>query len=109
MAALVVHTGGIGDFILCCPTIKAMAEGGHVELLGNTERLALAVKGGLANAAHGLDNVEFQSLFTEPSKVLCNFLSRFDRVVVWMTDEDGKLDRFYDNNMHQYFCLITSF
>ena len=54
MATLVVHTGGIGDFILCCPSIQAMGREDDIELLGNTERLELAVAGGLATASHAL-------------------------------------------------------
>lgn len=91
MPGLVVHTGGIGDFILCCPSIEALARDGEIELLGNTERLDLAVAGGLAKASHALDSVGFQTLFSEPSETLRRFLSRFDRVVVWMKDDDGRI------------------
>ena len=93
MATLVVHTGGIGDFILCCPSIQAMAREDDIELLGNTERLELAVAGGLATASHALDAVEFHTIFSEPSETLRRFLSKFERVVVWMRDDDGGILR----------------
>ena len=93
MATLVVHTGGIGDFILCCPSIEAMGREGDIELLGNTKRLELAVAGGLATASHALDGVEFHTIFFEASETLRRFLSRFDRVVVWMKDDDGGIRR----------------
>lgn len=87
---LVVHTGGIGDFLLACPSIRALADEGPVELLGRRDRLQLAVAGGIASEAHDLHSVGFHTLFTEPSERLREFLSRFRRAVVWMSD-DGVL------------------
>lgn len=91
MRTLVVHTGGIGDFILACPAISRLE--GDVELLGRPERLALAVEGGIANAAHDIETVEFHTLLSRPSDRFKRFVSRFDRVVVWMRDEDGQLEK----------------
>lgn len=93
MSTLVVHTGGIGDFLLACPSIHALSKEGPVELLGRTERLQLAVAAGLARRAHSLDSVNFDSLFSEPSERVRNFLASFRRVVVWMRDDDGALQR----------------
>lgn len=87
---LIVHTGGLGDFLLACPTIDAVARQGEVELLGRPERLALAVSGGIAVAAHDIEAVGFESLFIEPSEVIKQFLSRFDHCIAWMRD-DGSL------------------
>jgi len=83
---LVVHVGGIGDFLLACPAIQLLAREGAVELLGRKERLQLAVQGGIAAAAHDMDAVGFDSVFScsAPSPLLLDFLSRFDRAVVWM-------------------------
>lgn len=91
MRTLVVHTGGIGDFLLACPSIRALSDERAVDVLGHTERAALAVAGGIADAAHALDSVDFDSVFSEPSVRLRDFLSRYDRAVVWMRDDDGAI------------------
>lgn len=90
---LVVHTGGIGDFLLACPSIERLGDAGPVELLGRKDRLQLAVAGGIAKAAHNLERVEFQSLFNGPSEKLREFLAPFSRLVVWMTDDDESIRR----------------
>jgi heptosyltransferase-3 len=89
---LVVHTGGIGDFLMCCPTLIRLAEEGPVELLGRPERLRLAVAGGIATAAHDIDRVGFESVFGNPNMRLRRFLSPIDRVIVWMKDA-GEIER----------------
>ncbi len=90
MRTLVVHAGGIGDFLLACPSILRLAEQGAVELLGRNERLALAAAH--VDAIHDMNRVDFESVFIAPSAKLREFLSRFDRVVVWMRD-DGTIRR----------------
>ncbi len=86
MRTLIVHTGGIGDFLLTCPALACLAQDGPIELLGYPERLALAVAGGLAESAHSLDHADFSSVFSAPSARLHAFLSRFQRAIVWMRD-----------------------
>lgn len=93
MRAVVVHTGGIGDFLLACPALARLAREGPIDLVGNRSRLDLAVAAGIAAAAHALDAVDFASVFTEPSSRLRDFLARFDRCIVWMRDEDGHVRR----------------
>lgn len=88
---LVVHTGGIGDFILACPSIARLADDGPVDLLGQRERLALAVEGGIARTAYSLESVEFHSVFSDPSRRLREFLGAYSRAVVWMNDNDGRI------------------
>jgi len=90
---LVVHTGGLGDFLLACPSIQQLDTEGPVELLGNQERLALAVAGGIAERAASLDSADFGSILTNSTKQLRAYLKRFDRAVVWMRDEDGQIAR----------------
>ncbi|MFO7974741.1 MAG: glycosyltransferase family 9 protein [Candidatus Hydrogenedentota bacterium] len=90
---LVVHTGGIGDFLMCCPSLQALARTFTVELLGRPERLALAIAGGVAERAHDIESVGFESLFTIPNAEIKSFLSRFDAAVVWMRDNAGLLER----------------
>jgi len=88
-----VHTGGIGDFILTCPAMACLPSSTTLTLLGNRERLELAVAGGLASAAYSLEAVEFHTVFTQPSTRLNDFLAGYHRVVVWMADKDGVLTR----------------
>ncbi|MCH7958543.1 MAG: glycosyltransferase family 9 protein [Candidatus Hydrogenedentes bacterium] len=92
-ARLVVHTGGIGDFLLTCPAIREWAGREPVDLLGHIERLDLAVHGGLARKTYDLDSVEFASVLREPSTQLRAFFENYDRVVVWMRDDDGTIKR----------------
>lgn len=83
---LVVHVGGIGDFLLSCPAIARLAAQGPVEVAGPVERVQLAVAAGIAQAAHSLDGLQFETVFTTPSAALRERLSRFGRVIVWMRD-----------------------
>jgi len=89
---LVVHTGGIGDFLLFCPALKRLAEEGPVELAGvDRDRLNLAVVSGIAEAAHLIDDFAFSSIFTGPSPLFQKYVTQFDRVIVWMTDGNGRI------------------
>jgi len=88
---LVVHTGGIGDLLLCAPSVQALGHDGPVEVAGMPDRLALLVGGGAAVRAHHLDSIGFASAFTGPSARLRDFLAGFNRVVVWMADKDSSL------------------
>ncbi len=82
---LVVHVGGIGDFILTWPALAHLAREGSLEVAGAPERMALAVHAGVARAAHDLDATGFSSLFSgTPSPTARVFLGRYARVVVWM-------------------------
>ncbi len=91
---LAVHTGGIGDFLLACPALKALAaNGGPLTLAGHADRLALAVADGFAERAVDLDAMGFDSLFAEPSETLRAFLAPFERAVIWMRDDDGAIAR----------------
>ncbi|HOT49693.1 MAG TPA: glycosyltransferase family 9 protein [Candidatus Hydrogenedentes bacterium] len=91
MNTLIVHTGGLGDFLLACPAMAALADEGPIELLGRPERLALAVEGGIAAAAHDIETSGFDSLFSVSNSIIQEFLVRFDRCIVWMRD-DGTLE-----------------
>lgn len=84
--ALVVHAGGIGDFLLAWPALRGLAARGPVEVAGRKERMDLAVAAGWAAAAHDLDAIGFDSVFSEPSERLRSSLQRFQRAVVWMKD-----------------------
>ncbi|MDZ4860245.1 MAG: glycosyltransferase family 9 protein [Candidatus Hydrogenedentes bacterium] len=91
---LVIHTGGIGDFLLFCPCLKRLAEEGPVSLAGaDRDRLNLAVVCGIAEDAYLLDDIEFGSIFSTPTSRFEKFVAQFDRVVVWMTDDGGQIRR----------------
>ena len=92
MRTLVIHLGGIGDFLLACPTLSALRASGPVELLGNHERLQTAVDGGLADAAHDAGACELDTLFSTPSPRLREFLEGFDRCVAWLRPDEAMLD-----------------
>ncbi len=94
MATLVVHSGGIGDFILSCPAIAALSAEAPIELVGVRSRLDLAVEWGFARTAYDFDAVDFSTAFTNPSPRLREFLGAFDRAVVWMRD-DGPITRAF--------------
>ncbi len=88
---LVVHTGGIGDLLLCGPSIERLARDAAIELLGRPGRLALALDAGLVERVHDMDAAGFDSLFAVPSEPIRALLARFDAAVVWMRDDDGAL------------------
>lgn len=92
MTTIVIHTGGIGDFLLACPAIARLAELGPVVAAGSPERLALAVEAGLVAKAVSLDAIDFSSVFSTPSPQLRRALDGVDRAVVWMRDEDGRIE-----------------
>jgi len=102
---LIIHTGGIGDFLLTCPAIAHLSQDGPVTLLGNRERLELAVASGLATAAHSLDRADFSSVFSEPSAVLRSFLRPFDRAVVWMRDTGEIANAFRAGGIEDVRCF----
>lgn len=85
---LIIHTGGIGDFLLALPAIARLRDTATLELAGHRDRLELAVPAGIADAAHSLDSIDFQSALAEPSDRLRAFASQFGRAVVFMRDPD---------------------
>lgn len=91
MQTLAVHCGGVGDFILSLPALEHLAQSGALDLLGYPERLELAVAAGEARSATHVDRVDFHTAFTSPSPALRNFLQTYERIVVWMSDDDGTL------------------
>ena len=91
MSTLVVHTGGIGDFLLACPALRALSERTPLTLMGNPERLAIAALGGIEADIVDMETVDFHTLFSEPSDHAMERFARFSRAIVWMNDADGAL------------------
>lgn len=102
---LVVHVGGIGDFLLSCPALAGLAEEGPVTLLGHQGRLNLAVAGGIAEQAVSTAAVDFSSAFNEPSRRLAEWLARFDRAVVWIGDDGTLEEAFHRCGVREVRCF----
>lgn len=92
MRTLVIHLGGIGDFLLACPALVQLRRDGPIELVGVRERIELAVGGGIADAAHDQDQVELGSIFSTPSPRLRAFLGGFDRCIALMRPDDAMVE-----------------
>jgi hypothetical protein len=88
---LVVHVGGIGDFLLCCPALLKVSLSGPLELLGNPDRLQLGLAAGIAQAIHDINHVGFESVFREPNHRFRQFIEPFSRAIIWMSDESGQI------------------
>jgi len=86
---LVVHTGGIGDFLLACPAISALRTDDTLDLCGYPDRLRLAVRAGIAGRAMSIDSVDFHTAFDRPSPRLHAFLAHYERVIVFMRDAES--------------------
>jgi ADP-heptose:LPS heptosyltransferase len=96
MNTLIIHTGGIGDFLLTCPAIEQLAATETTTLAGHKERLQLAVEGGIAETANSLESIDFHTVFTDPSQKFLEFANRFDRAILWLRDDDNALKRAFD-------------
>ena len=86
MDTLVIHTGGIGDFLLACPSLAHCAPPDQLDLLGRKDRLQLAVAGKRARRAYDLDEADFHTIFNKPGPRLRAFLQPYEKAVVWMRD-----------------------
>lgn len=106
MRTLFVHTGGIGDFLLTCPALAALARDRAVTLAGHPDRLSLAVAAGVAERAVSLDAIDFGSLFSRVSPRLQAFAGAFDEAIVWMRDTDGAISSGLQRcGIHQVRCF----
>lgn len=90
---LMVHAGGVGDFICTFPTLAALSRTHDIEIAGMPERALLAREAGLAVAVHDIETTGFHSLFSTPDARLRAFAARFDEALIWMADSDGALAR----------------
>jgi hypothetical protein len=92
MKTLVVHVGGIGDFILALPAIAALAAEGPLEVAGIGPRVGLAEAGRIARRAHDIEAMGFYTLFSTPDARIRRVLAEVHRAYVFMWD-DGVLTR----------------
>ena len=70
---LVIHTGGVGDFICTFPALSVLAQTHTIEIAGLPERVALARAAGLAKKVHDLERTGFASVFSGPDERLRAF------------------------------------
>ncbi|MCL4216345.1 MAG: glycosyltransferase family 9 protein [Candidatus Hydrogenedentes bacterium] len=92
-STVVVHTGGVGDFLLACPALQALSQRAPLTLMGNPDRLALARLGGMEVDIVDMETVDFHTLFSDPSGHARECFAGFDRAIVWMNDADGAIRR----------------
>ncbi|HOJ32746.1 MAG TPA: glycosyltransferase family 9 protein [Candidatus Hydrogenedentes bacterium] len=85
---LIVHFGGIGDFLLTCPTLALLARSRRITLVGKKERLNLGVLAGIAESAIDWNALPFDTLFSDPAPCLQPFIQPFDEAILWMKDSD---------------------
>jgi ADP-heptose:LPS heptosyltransferase len=88
---LVVHSGGVGDFICTFPALSMLAQTHAIEVAGLPERVTLARAAGIAERVHDLDRTGFTSVFSGPDARLREIAAGFDDALVWMADEDGMI------------------
>ena len=81
---LVIHAGGVGDFVLTLPALEVLHSQGPLDLLGRPERLALAVAAGFAQAAFDIERVPLHMLHDGPTDRLKAFLAPYSRIISWL-------------------------
>jgi len=91
---LVIRGGAIGDFILTLPAIAALRQAfphAHLEVLGYSHIVELAVAGGLANQARSIDARPLAAFFArngELGEEMRDYFSEFDLIVSYLYDPD---------------------
>jgi heptosyltransferase-3 len=81
---LVIHAGGVGDFVSALPALRSLGQEGPLELLGRPERMELAVAAGVAQAAHDMEAADLHTLYSTASARWNEFLLPFQRVISWI-------------------------
>ncbi|MFP4501845.1 MAG: glycosyltransferase family 9 protein [Candidatus Hydrogenedentota bacterium] len=91
MSTLVIHSGGIGDFILTTPALAAFGQKEVIAVMGRLSRVSLATAMGVAEAVYDMDAAGFHTLLGTPSPHLMQCCAPHDRALVWMRDDDGRI------------------
>lgn len=105
MRTLAIHIGGIGDFILTFPALHALAQQGPLDVAGNPDRVALPAHFAIAQDAHDSRVFDFDSLFTTPRDRFRDFVSRYDRVVLFMRDDGEVRERIRNCGVTEVIAL----
>jgi heptosyltransferase-2 len=91
---LVIRGGAIGDFILTLPAIAALRQAfpaAHLEVLGYSHIVELAVAGGIADRAQAIDARPLAAFFArhgELSEEMRDYFSEFDLIISYLYDPD---------------------
>ena len=92
---LIVHQGGVGDFILCLPafgSIRQYYSGARIELMGYPRILHLVEGRYYVDGGKSVDRAEFASLYLENGNLgstVSGYFSRFDLAFLFIHDRDG--------------------
>jgi ADP-heptose:LPS heptosyltransferase len=92
---LVVHQGGIGDFILCLPAIGSIRRyyrGARMELMGYPRILQLVDGRFYVDKGKSIDELRLGSLFLRGGNLdepVLRYLAGFDRVFLFTQDREG--------------------
>ncbi len=91
--AVVIRSGGLGDFLLALPLLRALEREGHpLTLVTRASYAALLRARGVARAFVDVDGAAFASLFHEPSDALRGALAGA-LVYTFQPDADGAIAR----------------
>lgn len=99
MRTLIVRPGAIGDALLTFPILNILREQDldpHITLVSNAAILPLARAFGLAEEVSSYDHPQWSELFSFTgiaSPMLREFLQHTDRVICWLKDPDGIVER----------------
>ena len=91
---LVIRGGAIGDFILTLPAIAALRQAfpsAHIEVLGYSHIVELAVAGGLADQARSIDARPLAAFFARNGELgedMRDYFSEFDLIISYLYDPD---------------------
>jgi len=91
---LVIRGGAIGDFILTLPAIAALRQQfpqAHLEVLGYTHIIQLAIAGGLVDRAQSIEARSLAGFFARNGQLaeeLADYFSEFDLIVSYLYDPD---------------------
>lgn len=94
---LVIRGGAIGDFIVALPVIRLLRQNipqAHIEVMGYSGIVELAVKAGLADATRSLGDRRMAMLYAKGAALdpaLADYFRSFNLVVSYLFDPDGIL------------------
>lgn len=86
MDQLIVFFGGIGDTILFAPTVKQLFNSGKITMIGYSERLALLKEAGWVEQIYSPEQVDFETIFSEPTERLKRFLNGYTKAFFFIRD-----------------------
>src|SRR5262245_21453096 len=93
---LVLRGGALGDFIVTLPALRLLRErwpDARLELAGNATAAELARARGWLDAVHSQHEARWSGLFGDAAlaPAFADWLARFDLVVNYWPDPDGRL------------------